>query len=134
MDEILNMMVEINLPTAESFLKIKETLTRIGVSGEGKEKKLYPSCVILHKRGKYYISHFKLLFALDGKTANISNIDLERFKTIAYLIKQWGLATFVYDFQEAECKSVFNPKLVKIVPYSEKSDWTIIHKYTIGNK
>lgn len=132
--EILKMMIEISLPDEDSFLKIKETLTRIGVSNStGDEKRLYPSVVILHKKGKYYLSHFKYMFALDGKTANLSSIDISRFRTVAILIKDWGLCDFVNERDIEDCKDSFNPKLVKIVPYSQKGDWKIIQKYTLGN-
>lgn len=133
MNEALSMMIEINLKTEDDFLKIKETLTRIGVSNStGVENRLYPSVLILHKRGKYYLTHFKCLFLLDGKTASINQLDLVRFKTIANLIRQWGLCEFVNEADIAACEQSFNPKLVKIVPFHEKAKWKIIHKYTIG--
>ena len=134
-EPILKMMIEISLPSEDSFLKIKETLTRVGVSNttEG-ENRLYPSVVILHKRGKYYLSHFKYLFALDGKTANISSVDIDRFKTISKLIKDWGLCEFKYAADVTDCNKSFNPKLVKIVPFGQKDRWKIIHKYTVGSK
>ena len=134
-DPILNMMIEIDLPEEDAFLKIKETLTRIGVSNttDG-DNRLYPSVVILHKRGRYYLSHFKVMFALDGKTANLSSIDVSRFRTISELVRQWGLCDFIDPTDIELCKSSFNPKLIKIVPFGEKSKWKIIQKYTIGGK
>lgn len=134
MNDILNMMIEIEFPHPESFLKIKETLTRIGVSNTTlDDNRLYPSVVLLHKRGKYYLSHFKLLFALDGKTANISSLDLQRAKTIAHLISEWGLCSIVDSNKKEECAATFNPKLVKVIPYREKDNWTIIEKYSVGS-
>ena len=133
MNEALTMMIEISLKAEDDFLKIKETLERIGVSNStGDDKRLYPSVLILHKRGKYYLTHFKTMFMLDGKVSSISEIDIARFKTVANLIRQWGLCEFVNAADIASCEESFNPKLVKIVPYGEKSNWKIIHKYTIG--
>jgi hypothetical protein len=90
--------------------------------------------VILHKQGRYYISHFKLLFLLDGKTANISDEDMKRFKTIAFLIHQWGLCDIVDEAKLADCEDCFDLKLVKIIPHREKANWQIIEKYTVGGK
>lgn len=133
MNEALTMMIEISLKAEDDFLKIKETLERIGVSNStGADKRLYPSVLILHKRGRYYLTHFKTMFMLDGKVSSISEIDIARFKTVANLIRQWGLCDFVRVEDVASCEELFNPKLVKIVPFHEKSNWQIIHKYTIG--
>ena len=133
-EHILKMMIEIKLGHPDDFLKIKETLTRIGVSSTNEENRLYPSVVILHKQGRYYLSHFKTMFMLDGKTANISGIDIVRFKTIANLIRTWGLCEFVNETDIDECLTVFNPKLVKIIPFSQKTDWIIVDKYQVGSK
>lgn len=133
-DTALSMMIEIKLQKPDDFLKIRETLGRIGVSSTGEEKRLYPSVVILHKRGKYYLAHFKTMFMLDGKSANITAIDIQRQRTIAHLVKEWGLCGFANHSDVETCKSSFNPKLVKVVPYQEKDSWEIVHKYTLGAK
>lgn len=133
MNEALSLMIEIKLSSPDDFLKIKETLTRVGVSNTvGEENRLYPSVLILHKRGRYYLTHFKALFLLDGKTANISSIDLSRLKTIANLIRSWGLCEFVNAEDETACIESFDPRLVKIVPFKDKQNWNIIHKYSLG--
>jgi hypothetical protein len=135
MQEALDLMIEITLPDPDHFLKIKETLTRIGVSSstEG-TKRLYPSVVILHKKGKYYLTHFKCMFLLDGKSANLSAADIVRFRTIAKLIKDWGLCSFNKNEDIMNCDSSFNPKLIKIVPFREKGNWEIVAKYSVGTK
>lgn len=132
----LNWMIEIKLKKPDDFLKIKETLTRIGISSEENTvPTLYPSCVILHKQGKYYLSHFKFMFMLDGKRANIGSLDIRRFRTIAHLLRTWGLCDFAYESDVILAEDNFNPKLVKIVPFSQKNKWNIVHKYDIsGNK
>jgi len=133
MNEALSMMIEVVLKNDDDFLKVKETLERIGVSSaNGNEKRLYPSVLILHKRGKYYLTHFKTMFMLDGKASSITEIDLSRLRTIASLLRSWGLCDFVNQVDVQLCDTSFNPKLVKIVSFSEKSQWTIIPKYTIG--
>lgn len=129
----LAQMIEIDLPDDDAFLKIKETLTRIGVSSES-TKTLYPSCVILHKRGQYYISHFKQMFLLEGKTANISAIDIARLQTVAQLLVSWGMCDFARSVDLEAAAANFNPKLVKIVPHREKHEWDIIMKFTPGTK
>lgn len=123
--------IEVKLNAQDDFLKVRETLTRIGVSSR-KEKVLYQSCHILHKQGKYYIVHFKELFALDGKPSNISENDIQRRNAISNLLEEWGLI------------KILNPELmkdniapihqVKIISFKEKNDWQLITKYNIGKK
>ena len=128
---IVETFVEVSLPTAENFLKVKETLTRIGVSSKT-ENKLYQSCHILHKRGKYYIVHFKELFALDGLADEIPETDIARSNTIANLLAEWGLVTIVEPTKTKEPVVPIN--YLKILPFSEKSGWELIPKYNIGRK
>ena len=128
---IVNSLVEVMIGEEEDFLKIKETLTRIGVASR-KEKKLYQSCHILHKQGKYYIVHFKELFALDGKPTNFSDEDIGRRNTIALLLEEWGLIKIV---EKEICEKVKTPlSQIKILPFKEKSDWQLVAKYNIGRK
>lgn len=122
-------MLEVTLSQPDDFLKVRETLTRIGVSSRS-DMRLYQSCHILHKQGKYYIVHFKELFALDGKPTNISVNDIERRDAIAVLLQEWGLVSIVKELQSD--KSVLSQ--IKIVPYKEKSLWELIPKYSIGTK
>tara|TARA_Y100000004_G_scaffold195412_1_gene262340 strand:- start:2076 stop:2477 length:402 start_codon:yes stop_codon:yes gene_type:complete len=122
--------VEVLLTEEDDFLKVKETLTRIGVSSK-KEKKLYQSCHILHKRGKYYIVHFKELFSLDGLPTNISENDIARRNTIVSLLEEWGLLKIVNQ-SKAESPQVSLAQ-IKILPYKEKEDWELVPKYHIGN-
>jgi hypothetical protein len=127
----LNTFVEVLLNEQDDFLKVRETLTRIGVSSR-KERVLYQSCHILHKQGRYYIVHFKELFTLDGKPSNISENDLQRRNAIANLLQEWGLV------------KILNPKLlenniaplhqIKIISFKEKDDWELVTKYNIGKK
>ena len=124
-------LVEIELFEDDDFLKIKETLTRIGVSSR-KEKKLYQSCHILHKRGKYYIVHFKELFALYGLPSNINENDIARRNTIANLLEDWELLEIVEPEQTEE--PVASIAQIKIIPHKEKGDWELCPKYHIGNK
>lgn len=123
-------MLEITLPEPDNFLKIKETLTRIGIASR-KEKKLYQSCHILHKQGRYFIVHFKELFALDGKESNITASDIERRNAIAMLLQDWELLKIV-------SKVSTNPSSIlsqiKIVSFKEKAEWELVAKYNIGNK
>jgi hypothetical protein len=121
--------VEITLKTKEDFLKVKETLTRIGVSSK-KEKKLFQSCHILHKRGRYAIMHFKEMFILDGLNSDISEDDLARRNTIVKLLVEWGLVQAV-DPEEYEAPQLSLARL-KIISHSEKKDWELIPKYHIG--
>ena len=122
--------VEIELIEDDDFLKIKETLTRIGISSR-KENKLYQSCHILHKQGRYAIMHFKELLALDGLETDISENDIARRNTIANLLEEWELLD-VIDEDKAE-SPVVTIKQIKILPYKEKGDWELIPKYHIGN-
>ena len=122
-------MVEILLSEPDDFLKVRETLTRIGVASR-KEQKLYQSCHILHKQGKYYIVHFKELFALDGKRANLSVNDVQRRNRIIQLLSDWGLVTTVVDEQ----LDIAPLNQIKVISYKEKGDWTLETKYNIGKK
>lgn len=121
--------VEITLKNKEDFLKIKETLTRIGVSSK-KDKKLFQSCHILHKRGRYAIMHFKEMFILDGLDSDLSEDDLGRRNTIVRLLVEWGLLD-VIDPEEYQTPQLSLARL-KIIPHSEKKDWTLVPKYHIG--
>ena len=123
-------MVEVTLGEPDDFLKVRETLTRIGVASR-KEKKIYQSCHILHKQGKYYIVHFKELFALDGKNTNFSSNDLQRRNRIAKLLSDWGLISVV----DADKISELAPlNQIKVLSFKDKSDWTLESKYNIGRK
>jgi len=122
-------MIEILLSEPDDFLKVRETLTRIGVASR-KEKKLYQSCHILHKQGKYYIVHFKELFALDGKKANLSVNDVQRRNRIIQLLSDWGLVSTVID----EPLDIAPLNQIKVISYKEKSNWTLETKYNIGKK
>jgi hypothetical protein len=124
----MDSMLEITIPEPDSFLKIKETLTRIGVASR-KDNCLYQSCHILHKQGKYYLVHFKELFALDGKETNISTSDLSRRNTIAILLQDWNLLKVV-DLEKTADRSSLSS--IKILSYAEKSQWTLVQKYAIG--
>jgi len=128
---IVESLVEVLISEEEDFLKIKETLTRIGVASR-KEKKIFQSCHILHKQGKYYIVHFKELFALDGKPTNFSEEDIGRRNTIAHLLEEWGLINIV---NHDSCKEPKTPlSQIKILSYKEKGDWELVAKYNIGRK
>jgi hypothetical protein len=124
-------MVEVSLVNEDDFLKVRETLTRIGVASR-KEKKLYQSCHILHKKGKYYIVHFKELFALDGKPANFGEQDIARRNTICNLLKEWGLISVVNSDMVQEPLAPISQ--VKILPFKEKDHWELVAKYNIGKK
>ena len=127
----LTKFIEVSLNEQDDFLKVRETLTRIGVSSR-KERVLYQSCHILHKQGRYYIVHFKELFALDGKPSNITENDIQRRNAIANLLEEWGLV------------KILNPRLledniaplhqIKIISFKDKDDWELIPKYNIGKK
>jgi len=121
-------MLEIGLKEPDDFLKVRETLSRIGVASR-KEKKLYQSCHILHKQGRYFIVHFKELFALDGKDTNLSENDISRRNTITNLLKDWGLVTIIGVMGELAPLSQ-----IKVLSFSEKADWTLETKYNIGKK
>ena len=123
-------MVEIVLNEPDDFLKVRETLTRIGVASR-KEKKLYQSCHILHKQGKYYIVHFKELFALDGKYANLTVNDVQRRNRITRLLVDWGLISVV---SEDAIMSIAPLNQIKVLPYKEKGEWTLEQKYNIGKR
>src|SRR5210317_999470 len=123
-------MLEVKLKTPDDFLKVRETLTRIGVASR-KEKKLFQSCHILHKQGRYFIVHFKELFLLDGKKSNLELSDIQRRNTIATLLSDWGLV----EIQNKEVSQDQAPmRQVKIIGYKEKDEWELCPKYNIGNK
>ena len=121
-------MLEVSLKEPDDFLKIRETLSRIGVAYR-KEKKLYQSCHILHKQGRYYITHFKELFALDGKSTNLSENDIARRNTIANLLKDWGLVKIL-----GKSEPVAPLSQIKIISFKEKDEWELSTKYNIGKK
>jgi hypothetical protein len=123
-------MVEVVLGEPDDFLKVRETLTRIGVASR-KEKKIYQSCHILHKQGKYYIVHFKELFALDGKNTNLSLNDVQRRNRIIQLLSDWGLITVVNAEKIADLAPL---NQIKVLSFKEKNDWTLESKYNIGRK
>lgn len=127
----LESLVEVKLKIDEDFLKVRETLTRIGVASK-KEQRLFQSCHILHKQGLYYIVHFKELFGLDGKPSNFSEEDVGRRNTIANLIAEWGLVTLV-DAQKSK-EPVAPMSQIKIIPFKEKDEWELVTKYNIGRK
>jgi hypothetical protein len=127
----LETLVEVKLKTDEDFLKVRETLTRIGVASK-KEKKLYQSCHILHKQGLYYIVHFKELFALDNKPSNFSEEDIGRRNTIANLMAEWDLVNLVDPAKSKDPVAAMSQ--IKIIPYKEKNEWELVTKYNIGRK
>ena len=127
----LSKFVEIILTEQDDFLKVRETLTRIGVSSR-KEKVLYQSCHILHKQGKYYIVHFKELFALDGKPSNISENDIQRRNAIAVLLEEWGLVKIINP--NILTDNIAPLHQIKIISFKEKDEWDLIAKYNIGKK
>jgi hypothetical protein len=127
----LSKFVEVVLVEEDDFLKVRETLTRIGVSSR-RERVLYQSCHILHKQGKYYITHFKELFALDGKPSTITENDIQRRNAIANLLEEWGLIKVVnYDIIRDNMAPIHQ---IKIISFKEKDDWELIAKYNIGKK
>ena len=123
-------MVEVTLSEPDDFLKVRETLTRIGVASR-KEKKLYQSCHILHKQGKYYIVHFKELFALDGKRANLSINDVQRRNRIIQLLSDWSLVSLLNPDKSTDIAPL---NQIKVIAYKEKHDWSLETKYNIGKK
>jgi hypothetical protein len=128
---MIEKLVEVTLGQQDDFLKVRETLTRIGVAAKN-DNILYQSCHILHKQGKYYIVHFKELFELDGKPSNMSENDIARRNTIANLMAEWGLVKLV---DEPKSKEPIAPlSQIKILPHKEKNNWQLISKYTIGKK
>jgi hypothetical protein len=128
---IIDNLVEVALPSEEDFLKIKETLTRIGVASR-KDKKLFQSCHILHKQGRYYIVHFKELFALDGKPSDFSEDDKGRRNTIINLIAEWGLVKLINPQKSSTPLAPFSQ--VKVITHKEKHEWELVAKYNIGKK
>ena len=133
-EEIVNWspesMLEVTIKQPDDFLKIRETLTRIGVASR-KDKTLYQSCHILHKQGKYYITHFKELFALDGKKATLTENDIQRRNTISILLQDWNLIDIV-ERSQAENKAPLSQ--IKVLPFKEKKEWNLSAKYNIGKK
>ena len=123
-------MIEVRLSEPDDFLKVRETLTRIGVASR-KEKKLYQSCHILHKQGRYFIVHFKELFALDGKYANLTSNDIQRRNRITKLLTDWNLIQIV---DEDSILDIAPLNQIKVLPYKEKSEWVLEQKYNIGKR
>ena len=130
-DTLIEAMVEVKLNEPDDFLKVRETLTRIGIASR-KEKTLFQSCHILHKQGKYYIVHFKELFALDGKTTNFTENDTARRNSIANLLSEWELISLVDSDKSAEPTVPLSQ--LKILSFKEKDEWDLTPKYNIGNK
>lgn len=128
---LIESLLEVRIAEEQDFLKIKETLTRIGVASK-KDKKLYQSCHILHKQGKYYIIHFKELFSLDGKETDFSDEDKGRRNTIAFLLQDWGLLKISDPENLGSQKAPMNQ--IKILSHKEKHDWELVPKYNIGRK
>lgn len=129
-DELVKNLVEITFPEKDDFLKIRETLSRIGVASR-KDKELFQSCHILHKRGKYYITHFKELFKLDGKPTSIDEGDIGRRNTIVNLLEQWKLVSVVDKSMIVEPTAPLSQ--IKIIPFKEKTEWKLTTKYSIGS-
>ena len=127
----LDSLVEVKLKVDEDFLKIRETLTRIGVASR-KDKTLFQSCHILHKQGKYYITHFKELFSMDGKPSNFTEDDISRRNSIANLLAEWGLVELVNPDKSKEPVSPLSQ--IKVLPHKEKDEWNLAAKYNIGKK
>jgi hypothetical protein len=132
MNDLLDSLLEVKIAEEEDFLKIKETLTRIGVASR-KERKLYQSCHILHKQGRYYIVHFKEMFLLDGKPSNFSDEDKGRRNKIAHLLQEWGLLKIVSNAVD-EQEPVASMSQIKIINHKEKNEWTLETKYNMGRK
>ena len=129
-DTLIEAMVEVKLNEPDDFLKVRETLTRIGIASR-KEKTLFQSCHILHKQGRYFIVHFKELFALDGKHANLTINDVQRRNRIAKLLADWGLITIVKPDSVTDIAPL---NQIKVLAYKDKSDWVLEQKYNIGKK
>jgi hypothetical protein len=128
---IVETLIEVKLKEQDDFLKIRETLSRVGIAAK-KERKLYQSCHILHKQGRYYIVHFKELFALDGKPTNFSDEDKGRRNTVVALLEEWGLVTIVNPSSIDSPRATLNN--IKILPYGQKDEWELCAKYNIGRK
>ena len=128
---ILDSLVEVKLVNEDDFLKVRETLTRVGVASK-KQQTLWQSCHILHKQGRYYIVHFKELFALDGKPTNISEDDISRRNTIANLMAEWGLVSLIDSKKSAEPVAPLSQ--IKVLAYKEKDEWELVAKDNIGKK
>lgn len=128
---LVEQLVEVRLINEDDFLKVRETLTRIGVASK-KDMKLYQSCHILHKQGRYYIVHFKELFALDGKPSSLSDDDTGRRNTIAKLLAEWGLIELVDPARSAAPQTPLSQ--IKVLPHKEKDQWELVAKYNIGRK
>lgn len=128
---LVESFVEVTLPSAENFLKVRETLTRIGVTSKTGNR-LYQSCHILHKKGKYYIVHFKEMFALDGLAEEIPETDIARRNTVANLLSEWGLVVLVDPSRSSE--PTVPVSSLKILPFGEKEKWELVPKYTIGRR
>ena len=129
MNDIVDSMIEVGLDEPDDFLKVKETLTRIGVASR-KERKLYQSCHILHKQGRYYIVHFKELFMLDGKPSDFIENDVFRRNTIINLLVEWGLVNLV----RGDIEDTVPLNQIKVLSYAEKDEWELVPKYNIGKK
>ena len=123
-------LIEVTLNEPDDFLKVKETLTRIGVASK-KSNTLFQSCHILHKQGKYYIVHFKELFALDGKQTDLNEDDISRRNTIAKLLAEWDLVNVV---EEQQLQPADSRSSIKVIPFSQKTEWDLVAKYNIGKK
>jgi hypothetical protein len=128
MDEVVDRFIEITLRQDEDFLKVKETLTRIGVASR-RQNRLFQTCHILHKKGRYYIVHFKEMFLLDGKPTSLCEADIGRRNTIANLLSEWGLVDLVHTDMCSECVPLSQ---IKILAFRDKQKWELIPKYTIG--
>ena len=122
--------LEVRLVNPDDFLKVRETLTRIGVASR-KDQILYQSCHILHKQGRYFIVHFKELFALDGKHADLTDNDLQRRNTVAHLLEDWGLVEILYP---EVCEDTAPLSQIKVLSFEEKNEWNLVKKYNIGKK
>lgn len=128
---VVDSLLEVTIKERDDFLKVMETLTRIGIASR-KDKVLYQSCHILHKKARYYIVHFKELFKIDGKPTDLSESDIQRRNAIALLLESWGLLEIV-NKQIAEENTV-SPNTIKVIPFKEKNDWSLTPKYNIGKK
>ena len=129
--KLLTTFVEVKLKKSDDFLKVKETLTRIGIAARN-EHTLYQSCHILHKQGRYYITHFKQMFLLDGKPSDFTDDDKARLNTISNLLEEWGLIEIINPHQIESPRA--NLSMIKILPYKQKNEWTLCAKYQVGKK